>query len=105
MINKIIITSFDNYDIEINFNIIKKINYLYLLIEDKIYIDEKIKIQYKYCTLFNLNLILKYFNDIENYNIDNLNIDNKKKIFLCANYLDIPDYLDNICNDIINIYI
>ena len=101
MIDKIIITTFDNYNIEIKYNIIKNINYLYLLIEDKININENIKLQYKFCTLFNLKLIFKYFNNINNYNIDNININIKKELFLCANYLDIPDYLNFISINIL----
>lgn len=101
MIDKIIITSFDNYNIEINYNIIKNINYLYLLIEDKNIINEKIKLQYKFCTLFNLKLIFKYFNNIKKYNIDNLNFNIKRELFLCANFLDIPDYLNFISNNIL----
>jgi hypothetical protein len=101
MIDKIIIKSFDNYNIEINYNIIRNINYLYLLIEDKNIINEEIKLEYKYCTLFNLKLIFKYFNNIKNYNIDNLNFNNKKELFLCANFLDIPEYLNFISNNIL----
>ena len=104
MINNITIISFDNYNIEIDYDIIKKINFLYLLIEDKKNIFEKIKIHYKYCTLFNLNLILNFFNNYK-YNIDDLNINKKKELFLCANFLDVPDYLNYISNNIINIYI
>jgi hypothetical protein len=109
--NTITIISFDNYNIDIDYDTIKNINYLYLLIENKqdIYenkqdIYEKINLSYKYCTLFNLKLILNFFNN-KNYNIDNLNIQKKKELFLCANYLDIPDYLKFISNNIINIYI